>query len=34
MQVITETDIAKKLGLQMVLLCVMMIALILLAAIW
>ena len=34
MQVTTETDIAKKLGLQMALLCVMTIVLILLAAIW
>ena len=34
MQVTAETDIAKKLGLQITLLCVMMIALILLAAIW
>ena len=34
MQVTAETDIAKKLGLQMALLCVMMNALILLAAVW
>ena len=34
MRVTTETALGKNLGLQMALLCVMMIALILLAAVW